>query len=358
MANINTNIIMQAGAAVANATNKAAGLSAATPEPGTVISAIQLVNGGRSIGPAALAHFTESVRNKLLSLQVDMDPIQDFNGFDHPWPAGGSVNQLPVTDWFAAGYEETIKGVKFTVNADGSITVKGTNTGSSAADFTLSSVTVLPYRNTFYVAAGKWTISVSGASSDAYVVISGSGNNGFAYKQFSEGSFTGTVTDATKPFNYILIRVPAGRTVDTTIYVQLETGQTAHAWTPYANICPISGRTGLSVYVGPTNAVGDAATYSMDWTSPAGTVYAGSADIVTGYIKSAPYYASYNGETLVGPWVSSMDAYDPEGVPTTGAQVVDLGGTMTEYHITGQDIITLVGDNYIWSDSGDVTITE
>ena len=55
MSNINKNIIKQAGAAVANATNKAAGLSAATPEPGTVISAIQLVNGGRSIGPAALA---------------------------------------------------------------------------------------------------------------------------------------------------------------------------------------------------------------------------------------------------------------------------------------------------------------
>jgi arginyl-tRNA synthetase len=45
-------------------------------------------------------------------------------------------------------------------------------------------------------------------------------------------------------------------------------------------------------------------------------------------------------------------------VESQGAQVVDLGGTMTDYHITGQDIITLVGDNYIWSDSGDVTITE
>ena len=112
------------------------------------------------------------------------------------------------------------------------------------------------------------------------------------------------------------------------------------------------------MYVGPTSVIGDATAYSMDWTTPAGTVYAGSADIVTGDIKAAPYYASYNGETLVGPWVSSMDVYDPEGTPTTGAQVVDLGGTMTEYDITGQDIITLVGDNYIWSDSGDVTITE
>ena len=94
MPNINKNIIKQAGAAVANATNKAAGLSASTPEPGTIISAIQLVNGGRSIGPAALAHFTESVRNKLLSLLVTLEPIQDFNGYDHPWPAGGGKNLI------------------------------------------------------------------------------------------------------------------------------------------------------------------------------------------------------------------------------------------------------------------------
>jgi len=105
------------------------------------------------------------------------------------------------------------------------------------------------------------------------------------------------------------------------------------------------------------NATNKAAGLPASTPEP-GTVYAGSADIVTGDIKAAPYYASYNGETLVGPWVSSMDVYDPEGTPTTGAQVVDLGGTMTDYHITGQDIITLVGDNYIWSDSGDVTITE
>ena len=32
--------------------------------------------------------------------------------------------------------------------------------------------------------------------------------------------------------------------------------------------------------------------------------------------------------------------------------------TPLTYQLTGQDIITLVGDNYIWYDSGDVTITE
>ena len=329
MANINKNIIMQAGAAVANATNKAAGLSAATPEPGAIISAIQLVNGGRTIGPDALAHFTESVRNKLLSLLVNMEPIQDLHGYAKPWPAGGGNNQWDE-QWQVGGISSTT----------------GANVPQDTTIRCKNYISVLPNEQYYFKVGGTGRFYLFWYDeSQAYVGNSGSYLNSGAvtipanahYVRFQMESAYGTTYN-----NDIAINYPANVT----------------NYSPYSNICPISGRTGLNVYVGPTSAIGDAATYSMDWTSPAGTVYAGSADIVSGDIKAAPYYASYNGETLVGPWVSSMDVYDPEGTPTTGAQVVDLGGALTEYHITGQDIITLVGDNYIWSDSGDVTITE
>ena len=316
MPNINKNIIMQAGAAVANATNKAAGLSASTPEPGAIISAIQLVNGGRVIGPDALAHFTESVRNKLMSLLVSMEPIQDLHGYDHPWPAGGGKNKINAQD-------VTLSSSGFVFNLSGLSLPAGT--------YTFSYITSAQTAPSF---------GVKGPNGD-YINQS---SVSIPYTFTVDGEITG-----------IRLYSPVAGTYS---QIQLESGSSKTPFAPYSNICTISGRTGLHAYAGPTDSIGDAATYSMDWTSPAGTVYAGSADIVSGDIKSAPYYASYNGETLVGPWVSSMDEYDPEGTPTTGAQVVDLGGTMTEYHITGQDIITLVGDNYIWSDSGDVTITE
>lgn len=327
MPNINKNIIMQAGAAVANATNKAAGLAAATPEPGSIISAIQLVNGGRTIGPASLAHFTESVRNKLLSLQVDMKPIQDFNGYDHPWPAGGGVN-IWDEEWELGAFSNST----------------GAKSSSSNTIRSKNRIDILPETEYCFVSSGSVYLYFYDANGDflpphVYKAVSG-GKVNFTSPQnayYMNFYAYGTSYEQNKSINY---------------------PSTVTTYSPYANICPLSGRTGLSVYVGPTSAIGDAATYSMDWTSPEGTVYAGSADIVSGDIKAAPHYASYNGETLVGPWVSSMDVYDPERTPTTGAQVVDLGGTMTEYHITGQDIITLVGDNYIWSDSGDVTITE
>ena len=341
MPNINKNIIMQAGAAVANATNKAAGLTAATPEPGAIISAIQLVNGGREIGPAALAHFTESVRNKLLSLLVHMEPIQDFNGYDHPWPAGGGKNKINLYDIASLGTNvtEIENGYSFTV-------------ASAQHDIGIS----------FTPLTGQYTLSCKAKN--------GTATNFRLRLHYSDGTIkesdgTGTQTefvelsvtsDTSKSVDGVRFNWSAAGSVEV-VEFQLEQG-TKTAYAPYSNICPISGRTGANAYVSPTPNVADAITYAADWTTPAGTVYAGSADIVTGDIKAAPYYASYNGETLVGPWVSSMDVYDPDGTPSTGAQVVDLGGTKTEYHITGQDIITLVGDNYIWSDSGDVTIIE
>ena len=325
MPNINKNIIKQAGAAVANATNKAAGLSASTPEPGSIISAIQLVNGGRTIGPAALAHFTESVRNKLLSLLVRMEPIQDFNGYDHPWPAGGGKNKLSQPEISLGDTEPRTKSIVIDPIPAGTYKLSGVNTGTEQ--------TIGNFGFQFFDAGGH---SVGEASLNGNLTLSG---------------------DAKRM--YVYMGVPSYNNGLTVILskLQIEAGSITD-YAPYANICPISGRTGANAYVSPTTNVADATTYTADWTTPAGTVYAGSADIVSGDIKAAPYYASYNGETLVGPWVSSMDVYDPEGTPTTGAQVVDLGGTMTDYHITGQDIITLVGDNYIWSDSGDVTITE
>lgn len=96
--------------------------------------------------------------------------------------------------------------------------------------------------------------------------------------------------------------------------------------------------------------------YAEDWTVEAGTVYAGTVDVVTGALKSRPYYPSYNGETLAGPWVSSMDEYAPGATPTIGAQVVDLGGVETETQLAAQDILTLAGQNNVWSDAGPVTV--
>lgn len=88
------------------------------------------------------------------------------------------------------------------------------------------------------------------------------------------------------------------------------------------------------------------------------TVYGGTVDVLTGVVKARPYYASYNGETLVGPWMSSMDKYVAGATPTVGAQVVDMGGAETTIQLTPQEVESLLGDNVMFSDSnGDLTVT-
>lgn len=88
------------------------------------------------------------------------------------------------------------------------------------------------------------------------------------------------------------------------------------------------------------------------------TVYSGYVDVVTGVVKARPYFASYNGETLVGPWMSSMDKYVAGATPTVGAQVVDMGGAETTIQLTPQEVSSLLGENNMWSDAnGNLTVT-
>lgn len=97
-------------------------------------------------------------------------------------------------------------------------------------------------------------------------------------------------------------------------------------------------------------------TVNVSWQTEAGTVYGGTLDATTGVLSVFPHYASYNGETLIGPWVSSMDVYAPGTSPTIGAQVVDMGGETITYQLTPQEVTTLLGANNIWADCGPVTV--
>ena len=98
----------------------------------------------------------------------------------------------------------------------------------------------------------------------------------------------------------------------------------------------------------------------INWNSEAGTIYGGtvtlnqdgSADVVS----TMGNIASYNGETLSGAWISSMDVYAEGATPTTGAQVVYKLATPVTYHFSdiGQ-LKTFLGTNNVWIDTGSIT---
>jgi len=85
------------------------------------------------------------------------------------------------------------------------------------------------------------------------------------------------------------------------------------------------------------------------------TVYGGTLDVTSGELRvTHANIASYNGETINEPWISSMDAYSVGATPTTGAQVVYPLATPQIYQLTPTQVSTLLNQNNIYADCGQV----
>lgn len=96
----------------------------------------------------------------------------------------------------------------------------------------------------------------------------------------------------------------------------------------------------------------------VSFPSEAGTVYGGVLDLTAGTLTVGwGNIESYAGETLPGEWISSMDVYSPEAVPTTGAQVVYALTEPITYEFTPIDATTTCdGINLVWADTGSVDV--
>ena len=299
----------------------------------------------------AVVSFIGKASTEILGLTAAVTPVQDLHGYANPWPAGGGKNKMPILT--AA---TTVSGVTATPTSDGGIALSGKASATTYIDLDTSfdSTAYAGYLFSGLPDTGTWN-----ASSVCYRISSADSRSAIQDFYRSDGTYHyQAVIDNGSGLRFA-IRVQGNYQIpeDFVIYPMLRAADISDTFEPYANICPIAGFTGANIYVSPTQNQGDATTYTFDWTSAAGTVYGGTLDAVTGKLKARPQYASYSGQTLVGPWLSSMDAYAAGATPTTGAQVVDLGGTETEYILTPQQVAALVGQNYIWADTGDVTVT-
>lgn len=244
-----------------------------------------------------LVTFTATNRASISSLSVPFSPIQDLHGYAKPWPAGGGKN-LYNSDNFIFNRSPSIttkNGITLTRD-NGKLAISGTATAETRFD--------TGYAGTFK--SGKtYTISVRGLSNGTIrVIINGnpSGHGLYYTSKFPTSDFFFTFTvDADVVFQYFFLDVQNGATVNNVVSIQIEEGSTATDWSPYSNICPISGRTGLSVYVSPTQDPDDATTYAFDWTSEAGTVYGGTLDVVTGLLtvdRAKESISSFSGNVL------------------------------------------------------------
>ena len=181
-----------------------------------------------SSASGAIASFPDGAESTAKELVVGIEPVQDLHGQDSPYPPGGGKNILPYP------FPETTKttnGITYTDNGDGSVTVNGTAT--SSAFFNMIAGAALPLK------AGTYTFS--GTNGQAVLVVADGSSH---YTQ--ESGYTVTYdTDVTVN---VFLRVASGQTVsNVTVKPQINIGSAIIPWSPYSNICPISGWSGANV---------------------------------------------------------------------------------------------------------------
>ena len=181
---------------------------------------------------------TDGVAENAQNLSVDIEPIQDLHGYDHPWAGGAGKNKLKVN-----ATSVTRGGITFTVNDDGSVKIEGT-TNSSNVFINMNYVA-----NTLGIPVGTWKIGL--LSDDPRISIRGYVTaNSVETRAEAFGMDFETVTvpnDATQSHVRVQISI-TGITINTTVYPMiLSSDETDTSWAPYSNICPITGRTSVNV---------------------------------------------------------------------------------------------------------------
>lgn len=188
-------------------------------------------------------------------------------------------------------------GVTWTVNADGTISTTGQATANTYLDVPVPSFLIGDYtycgsppngsNSTYYLYGRDQTLAARTKKWD------GTTSSGYSY---------GTVPQQVKFIkghnNVLRLYVASGVNTDGLV------------WTPMI----LKKGDNDTTYTAPQN---DEHTVNFAETIYGGTYYAGGA-----FDEEYINIASYNGEAINEPWLSSLDEYTPGGTPTTGAQVV------------------------------------
>ena len=187
----------------------------------------------------SIASMNDAVAGNFESVVCDINPVQDLNGYDSPWVGGGGKNKFDSLAGKA-------NNVTFAKQDDGTVLITGTATSTSWTF--LQEYYDLPYNG--IVAGGNIS-----AYTDKYMIVqfyNGNTQVGTALNP-SNGVKYGTVpAEATKirVIQYPESSQTTAGTVFNTVahyYIGTDSNGAFTSWTPYANICPISGRDSVGV---------------------------------------------------------------------------------------------------------------
>ncbi|MBQ1571071.1 MAG: hypothetical protein IIZ78_08115 [Clostridiales bacterium] len=213
------------------------------------------------------------------SVVVSVKPIQDLHGYDHPWPAGGGKNKLPLvladikannTDGTWNGNTYTWNGATFAVNTDDAgnvLSINGTGNGNAGVTLNLF----------FNLKAGTYIMN-SGfveaqGSNDTLLLV-----NNVVIARGNSGSPGQTFTLEEDSACHWVFRIATSTTLTCKPMIRLATESDA-TFAPYSNICPISGID--EVEIGVSDGESEPTTTTIPLPS---TLYGGTVDADTGVV--------------------------------------------------------------------------
>ena len=184
----------------------------------------------------SIVTFDSSYTAKLKSLTVGIEPVQDLHGYDAPWPPGGGKNKLNPS---AVTWKKwVLSSNNFKVASDSEASISYTINSE-----TISVTTTSVYRGIgFAVESVNYdrVVSITNSSIGLVILYSAYEDNATV---INSGASSCVIPANTSGF--VAVRVNSASTV--TFNIQLESGSIASSWSPYSNLCPISGWTGVDV---------------------------------------------------------------------------------------------------------------
>ena len=283
-------------------------------ELGTINSALSSLSAVTEIidtASGAIASFPDGAGTPMRSLLAQIEPQQDLHGYDAPWAGGAGANKLrtPYTD----GASKTGSNVTYTVNSAGQITIACSASASGNLDYYLFGGAGSTYESTG-LESGTYTFAVFVPSATTGLQMFAFDEDGTSLcgKNVGSGASQTFSIDGTKKYRMFL-RVQSGNTVNTVASPIIVSSSTAPtAWTPYSNVCPISGWTGLSGERDGKNLI--------DWKV--------SSTAYSVVLKPNSYTLSWNGTfSQTGNWY--LRGKDSNGDYYTTKEALSLGSSWT-----------------------------
>lgn len=235
---------------------KIAGADVETPMPITRIEwwLNEWANGGDPLTTftGAIVRFLAKKAKPIVKLEANFTPIQSLNGQEAPWPPGGGKNKA------------------YTSLEGGSIGGTGNIGSSTSYD---AAVAKIEQGKTYTVTTDEPQLVCAFYEVEPYIGIAASYNSSRLVQ--ANKTFVAPIT------GYIAFRVLTGYST-----YQCEEGSTATAWTPYSNICPISGWTSADVTRTGKNLIPDGTDTNNGYVN---NYYLGSGG---GTTSNANYYIS------------------------------------------------------------------